>query len=264
MKLFYQHLLSLYKDNGIIGLCYLASSKMPKLDGFIKKPILYVYGNKASGKTEFVKFIFRNKFLDYYINNRTVLEFKSLLRNNHYPFILFDDINKPLDPFVRECIKSGYDDVTTDCQFIVSGQADLSKDVSLFTRMIFLDFSRMAGFSKDEKDGFRKLSFIREFALLSHYDFSESNFKAIKSLITADRIIESTFSSVESRLKENYRSLLAGYYYFADLFQCNEKMVVDIILRHLERQQLLISEPQIHSSENKEVFDIVKRNIAEL
>lgn len=237
---YYRCLLNIFNENGFLALCYLASTKMPNPENCIRTPILYIYGGKATGKTEFVKFMFREKCLKLHKGSISIKKLRESLRKRlECGLVHLDDINEPLDTDWRETIKSGYDIISKN-RLIISGSADLRNDITLFTRTIFLDFSRTADYSKEEKELFREYSFIRDFAYLWDFDFKQDNRRAIESLLKAHEAIESRCTKVEHRLKENYKSLLAGYLYFSELFSVRETRAIDMIVRHLERQQALI------------------------
>lgn len=251
MKQYYEYLSQFYGDKGMLGLFYLASTKLPKLDNYFSAPILYIYGEQATGKTEFVNFIFRESFARRSFKHTSIPTFRALLKTNTDLIMHLDDIDSELDLEWKENIKSSYDRVQSERRLIISGRG-LTKDVAFISRTIFIDLSRVFPFTEEQEWMFKAMSFIRDKASLWTYKYKKDEARAIRSLLKADKIIESRCENAEHRLKENYKTLLTAYFYFEDLFPVSESKAVDIVLRNLELQELMLYKDKKEDDQEEE------------
>ena len=240
MKQYYEYLSQFYGDKGLLGLFYLASTKLPNLNNFFNAPILYIYGEKATGKTEFVNFIFKEWYTRMTFKQTSLPTFRNLLKSNAH-LIHIDDVDTELGIEWTETFKSVYDPIQSGKRLIISGQVNLTKEVALFSRTIFIDLSRVFPFTEEQEWMFKAMSFIRDKAYFWTYKYKEDEARAIRCLLKADRIIENICANAEHRFKESYKSLLTAYFYFEDLFPVNEGKAVEIVVSNLERQQMMLS-----------------------
>ena len=255
-----------FRDYGIIGLCYLAKTMLPDNEKYWQNPILYVTGVKASGKTEFI-----NSMLRLYTEaerdsaNFGNCKYESLRhifreQNTNLKCLHIDDINKPLTLEWTEFIKSAYDSFYRKYLFI-SGYQDLSNDVTLYSRTIHIDLDNLylhLPDNFDAREALRAFLFIRNNADLRLFQFRPNHLHFLRSTVKAEIMIQDLCPNAEDRLKSNYASLLAGYLYFADIMPFTEGEAVHALISNLSKQQIMLS------NEKKEAFDIVKRNIADI
>ncbi|MBR3615483.1 MAG: AAA family ATPase [Bacteroidaceae bacterium] len=234
---------------GIIGLCYLAKTMLPNIENYWQNPILYVTGVKASGKTEFVKsmlHLYENKECKFAnFKNVKYESFRACLREqNTYTKILhIDDINKPLTTEWKEIIKSAHDPFHSK-HLIISGEQDLSNDVSLYSRTIHIELDNLylhIHDNYDARNALKALLYIRENAEVGFFKFRSSIFHFLRSAIKAEIIINASYPNAEGRLKRNYASLLAGYLYYADIMPFTESEAVIALISNLSKQQIMLS-----------------------
>lgn len=233
----------IYGDRGILGMCFLARTAMPVVYGThdLSKPILYVYGDKDTGKTEFIKSLFKTS--DISTMSINVLDVHKYFKvDSLIPGIShIDDINEPLDSNFIECIKGGSDPLYKRFM-IISGREDLRGNTSLFSRTVFLDFNGPWSFKENRAKDFEVFRFIRDHALINKFDVEHSTHKLVYSIHHAQKIIKYNFPTACDRVRENYIALLAGYFYFQDIFPANEQGVINTLLVELDKQNEVINQ----------------------
>lgn len=246
---YFKEFKNVFGNPGIIGLCYLAKTMLPNNENYWQNPILYVTGVKASGKTEFVKsmlHLYENrecKFANF--KNVKYESFRACLREqNTYTKILHvDDINKPLTTEWKEIIKSAYDPFYWK-HLIISGEQDLSNDVSLYSRTIHIELDNLFLYEHDNyaaREALKAFLYIRKNAEVGFFKFRSNNLHFLRSTVKAETIINGLYPNAEGRLKSNYASLLAGYLYYADIMPFTESEAVYALTSNLSKQQIILS-----------------------
>ncbi len=179
---FCNHIVSVFGDNGMIGICYYLASLFR--DVIYKQtqhfPMLNLFGPKGTGKSELGHclmsfFVAKNEAPN--IENSTIAALASVVEQTANALVHLDEFKNDIDLRKREFLKGLWDGTgrtkmnmdndkkkeTTqvDSGVIVSGQEMATADVALFSRMLFLEFNNCE-FSKQQQLRFDKLKEIRQ------------------------------------------------------------------------------------------------------
>lgn len=234
-KLFY-----VYGDNGMIGLCFLMATLFRdviyKRFGFF--PILNLFGPKDTGKTELALLLLRffgkdqDKGPNLSNTTRPALADHVALYSNAPCHI--DEFRNDVGVEKIEFCKGGWDGTgrtrmnmdkdrkkeTTpvDSSFILSGQHMPNADIALFTRLVFLSFSKNE-FTNEEKEAFNELRDLSKKGLchLTHeilllHDHFISTFFDSYDQVVSDLSSIVGEASIEERIFNNWTVIIASFH----------------------------------------------------
>jgi len=231
-------LISVFGNNAIFGLCFYFSclfhDHITKLFGFF--PILNLFGPKGTGKTELAISLlqfFGHQSKGPNITNTTnaaladhvalfsnacchIDEYKNNMEYEKIEFLkgLWDGTGRTRMNMDKDKKK---ETTHVDCGIIVSGQEMPTADIALYSRLIFLSFSKVE-FSDHEKSSFNELKEIEKQGLshLTHEllqlrslfirDFMDNYSQASEDLSIALKN-----NIIEDRIFRNWLVLLAAY-----------------------------------------------------
>lgn len=173
-------LITVFGDNAMIALCFLFASLFKDIvvgttTGF---PMLNVFGPKGTGKSELghsLSSFFKIKNVAPNIMNSTNAALAEAVAEISNGVVHLDEYKNDIPIEKRETLKglwdstgrtrmagSGYkqrETTAVDCGVVISGQEMPTADIALFSRLIFLTFSKIE-FSLEEKKNFADLKII--------------------------------------------------------------------------------------------------------
>ena len=264
LRTFADKLITVFGDNAKVGLCFLIAAVFRDIIAGQTKsfPILNLFGPKGSGKSELGHslmsfFIIKNTPPN--IQNATIAALGDAVAQCANALVHIDEYKNSIDLDKREFLKGLWDgtgrsrmnmdrdkkrEITSvDCGVILSGQEMPTIDIALFSRLIYLTFTKTE-FTIQEKRAFDDLKAVRDLGLshltlqlLQHRarmeaDFSDNYRQCMDDL--NDRLRGET---VEDRIQRNWVIPLTAFRTLEaviDLpFSYNEllKIAVDGILR---------------------------------
>ena len=231
-------LIRVFGDNAKVGLCFLLAALFRDIIAGQTKsfPILNLFGPKGSGKSELGHslmsfFIIKNTPPN--IQNATIAALGDAVAQCANALVHIDEYKNSIDLDKREFLKGLWDgtgrsrmnmdrdkkrEITAvDCGVILSGQEMPTIDIALFSRLVYLTFTKTE-FSTDEKRAFDDLKAVRDLGLshltlqlLRHRarmeaDFSDNYRQCMDDL--NDRLRGET---VEDRIQRNWVIPLAAF-----------------------------------------------------
>ena len=235
---FADKLITVFGDNAKVGLCFLLAALFRDvIAGQTKSfPILNLFGPKGSGKSELGHslmsfFIIKNTPPN--IQNATIAALGDAVAQCANALVHIDEYKNSIDLDKREFLKGLWDgtgrsrmnmdrdkkrEITAvDCGVILSGQEMPTIDIALFSRLIYLTFTKTE-FTTQEKRAFDDLKAVRDLGLshltlqlLRHRarmeaDFSDNYRQCMDDL--NDRLRGET---VEDRIQRNWVIPLAAF-----------------------------------------------------
>ena len=182
---FADKLITVFGDNAKVGLCFLLAALFRDvIAGQTKSfPILNLFGPKGSGKSELGHslmsfFIIKNTPPN--IQNATIAALGDAVAQCANALVHIDEYKNSIDLDKREFLKGLWDgtgrsrmnmdrdkkrEITAvDCGVILSGQEMPTIDIALFSRLIYLTFTKTE-FTTDEKRAFDDLKAVRDLGL---------------------------------------------------------------------------------------------------
>ena len=213
-------LVDVFGDNAKVGLCFLFATLFRDVVVSYTKsfPILNLFGPKGSGKSELghslMAFFIRDN-VPPNISNSTLPALADAVAQCANALVHLDEFRNNIDEQKREFLKGLWDgtgrnrmnmdrdkkrEVTrVSCGVIVSGQEMATADIALFSRFIFLSYSK-SQFSQEAKRKFADLTTYRKlgcshlvFEILKHRAFFESEFR---------KCYDESFSQLVDRLDQ--------------------------------------------------------------
>ncbi|MFZ4548414.1 MAG: DNA primase, partial [Bacteroidales bacterium] len=231
-------LMLVFGNNAMVGICFymatLFRDHIFKLFGFF--PILNLFGPKGAGKTELAISLlqfFGNHSKGLNLTNTTRPALADHVGMFSNAFCHIDEYKNNVEFEKIEYLKGLWDGTgrtrknmeqnkrnetsNVDCSIILSGQEMPTADIALFSRLVFLSFTKVE-YSDSEKQGFNKLKEIEKTGLthitheiLSFRDefiaiFLENYQEASKKLTA---LLDKTI--IEDRIFRNWIILIASY-----------------------------------------------------
>ena len=264
LRTFADKLITVFGDNAKVGLCFLIAAVFRDIIAGQTKsfPILNLFGPKGSGKSELGHslmsfFIIKNTPPN--IQNATIAALGDAVAQCANALVHIDEYKNSIDLDKREFLKGLWDgtgrsrmnmdrdkkrEITSvDCGVILSGQEMPTIDIALFSRLIYLTFTKTE-FTGEEKRAFDDLKTVRDLGLshltlqlLSHRSRMEAGFSDNYRAAMDDLNQRLRGETVEDRIQRNWVIPLAAFRTLeavTDLpFSYNEllKIAVDGILR---------------------------------
>lgn len=235
---YFSKLTGVFGDNAKVGICFLLATLFRDIiTGYTKSfPILNLFGPKGSGKSELghslmAFFIIEN--IPPNIQNATIPALADLVAQCANALVHIDEFKNNIDIDKREYLKGLWDgagrsrmnmdrdkkrEITAvDSGVILSGQEMATADIALFSRLIFLTFSK-SEFSEDEKRRYNELVEIRKRGLthltlqiIRHRARMEQQFISNYHFCLSDVIEALGAEKVEDRILRNWIIPLAAF-----------------------------------------------------
>ena len=231
-------LVSVFGDNAKVGLCFLLATLFRDVVVSYTRsfPILNLFGPKGSGKSELghslMAFFIRDN-VPPNISNSTLPALADAVAQCANALVHLDEFRNNLDEQKREFLKGLWDgtgrnrmnmdrdkkrEVTrVSCGVIVSGQEMATADIALFSRFIFLSYSK-SQFSQEAKRRFADLTECRKLGcthlvleLLRHRALFEADFRSCYDESFRQLVDELENSNVEDRIIRNWVIPLAAF-----------------------------------------------------
>lgn len=236
-------LIAVFRDNAKVGICFLLATLFKDIVTSVTTsfPILNLFGQKGTGKSEMghslVSFFMPNHEAPN-INSSTKAALAEVVAEVSNALVHLDEYKNNLDLDKREFLKGIWDctgrsrinidndkkrEITAvDSGVIMSGQEMPTADIALFSRTIFLTFSK-AQFNDDEKRRFEELQRIQKRGLthltaeiLKHRNYFQTHFRSAWDEVMSDMNELTREYNIEDRTFRNWVTVLAA-------FRCLEK-----------------------------------------
>lgn len=225
-----------FGDNGRVGFCFfLATLFRDEVTRETRSfPILNLFGPKGSGKTELghtLMSLFVSENVAPNIQNSTISALNDTVAAVANALVHIDEFKNDIDVNKREFLKGLWDGTgrtrmnmdldkkkettAVDSGVILSGQEMATADIALFSRLIFLSFSK-SEFTQAEKDAYQRLKKMRQpgmthltLQLLGLRNKVEASFRNIYQLTLNDISEKLKDSAIEDRILLNWVGPLA-------------------------------------------------------
>lgn len=225
-----------FGDNGRVGFCFfLATLFRDEVTRETRSfPILNLFGPKGSGKTELGHMLmsfFVSENVAPNIQNSTISALNDTVAAVANALVHIDEFKNDIDVNKREFLKGLWDGTgrtrmnmdldkkkettAVDSGVILSGQEMATADIALFSRLIFLSFSK-SEFTQAEKDAYQRLKKMRQpgmthltLQLLGLRNKVEASFRNIYQLTLNDISEKLKDSAIEDRILLNWVGPLA-------------------------------------------------------
>lgn len=231
-------LVQVFGDNAKVGICFLLASLFRDIIvGQTKSfPILNLFGPKGSGKSELGHslmsfFIIKNTPPN--IQNATIAALGDAVAQCANALVHIDEYKNSIDLDKREFLKGLWDgtgrsrmnmdrdkkrEITSvDCGVILSGQEMPTIDIALFSRLIYLTFTKTE-FSTAEKKAFDQCKALRDLGLshltlqlLRHRSKMETGFSDNYNQCMNDLNDRLKGETIEDRIQRNWVIPLAAF-----------------------------------------------------
>lgn len=235
---FAEKLINVFGDNAKVGLCFLLAALFRDIIAGQTKsfPILNLFGPKGSGKSELGHslmsfFIIKNTPPN--IQNATIAALGDVVAQCANALVHIDEYKNSIDLDKREFLKGLWDgtgrsrmnmdrdkkrEITSvDCGVILSGQEMPTIDIALFSRLIYLTFTKTE-FTTEEKHSFDDLKTVRDMGLshltlqlLRHRARMEADFSSHYRQCMEDLNDRLRGETVEDRIQRNWVIPLAAF-----------------------------------------------------
>ena len=231
-------LVQVFGDNAKVGICFLLASLFRDIIvGQTKSfPILNLFGPKGSGKSELghsLMSFFIIKNIPPNIKNATIAALSDAVAQCANALVHIDEYKNSIDLDKREFLKGLWDgtgrsrmnmdrdkkrEITSvDCGVILSGQEMPTIDIALFSRLIYLTFTKTE-FSTAEKQAFDQCKAMRDLGLshltlqlLRHRSKMETDFSANYRQCMNDLNDRLKGETIEDRIQRNWVIPLAAF-----------------------------------------------------
>lgn len=231
-------LINVFGDNAKVGIAFLLATLFRDVVTSITKsfPILNLFGPKGSGKSELGHSLMSFFIIDNTppnINNSTVPALSYAVAQCANALVHLDEFKNDIDIIKREFLKGlwdgagrnrmsqKYDDkrevTRVCCGVMVSGQEMATADIALFSRLIFLSYSK-SEFSREAKEAFEDLRTTRKrgcshltLQILKYRKRFEQEFKGYYNLCLTDLVDALGDAGIEDRILRNWLIPLAAY-----------------------------------------------------
>ena len=233
-----EKMIGVFGDNAKVGLCFLLATMFKDIVTGVTTsfPILNLFGPKGTGKSEMghalVSFFMPNSEAPN-INSSTKAALAEAVAEVSNALVHLDEYKNNLDLEKREFLKGIWDGTgrsrinidndkkrettAVDCGVIMSGQEMPTADIALFSRLIFLTFSK-AQFSDEEKRRFEDLQRTCKRGLthltaeiLSHRNFFQGHFRDAwdEAMMDMNNLVRGY--GIEDRTLRNWVTALSAF-----------------------------------------------------
>lgn len=236
-------LITVFGDNAKIGLCFLFASLFRDIITSVTTsfPILNLFGPKGTGKSELghslTSFFIPNNSAPN-INTATKAALAEAVAEMSNAVVHLDEYKNSLDMEKREFLKGLWDGTgrnrmnmdgdkkrqtsAVDSGIIISGQEMPTADIALFSRLIFLMFSKCE-FSDAEKQNYEDLKLVEKRGLthltgelLQLRRKFQGNFRASWDDAVSDMSKKIGKRTIEDRTLKNWATVLAAFKSISD------------------------------------------------
>lgn len=311
LKAFTDQMFRVFGDNAKVGFCFLLATLFRDIVTAETRffPILDLFGPKGSGKSELghtLMSFFIIGDVPPNINNSSVPAMNDMLAQVANALVHIDEYKNDIEPYKREFLKGIWDGTgrtrmnmdldkrkettAVNAGLILSGQEMPTADIALFSRLIFLTFSK-SEFSIEEKHEYQELYEMRSIGvshltlqLLAHRKKMEVDFR--KSFLQTKMEVSEMLASenVEDRILFNWLVPLAAFRTLEPMLDVSlaYQEMLGIVIEGIRRQngecktnnevanfwrvvQYLFANREIHSEGDFEVsyLDGIKTDIVE-
>lgn len=224
-------LIEVFGDNAKVGICFLLATLFKDVVTSVTKnfPILNLFGQKGSGKSEF-----GHSLMSFFIINNdppnlssaTDAALADTVAQCANALVHIDEYKNSIELSRREFLKGLYDGVgrtrmnmdrdkkrettAVDCGVMLSGQEMPTVDIAIFSRLIYLTFDR-SEFSLEAKRRFDELKDMRDMGcshlvlqILRHRKRVEAEFGSNYKAALADVIDTLEGEGIEDRILRNW------------------------------------------------------------
>ena len=230
-------LITVFGDNAKVALGFLLATLFKDVITHITTafPILNLFGPKGTGKSQLGHSLTSFFYTEYTAPNlagSTKAALAEAVAEVSNAIVHLDEYKKDLPPDKQEILKGIWDGTgrtrinldndkrrettAVDCGVIISGQEMPTADIALFSRMVFLTFSKTT-FSDEEKRNFETLNRIEKRGLshltakiLSKRSLVATHFRTAWDDTVADLSELVRTSAVEDRTLKNWATILAA------------------------------------------------------
>lgn len=230
-------LVKVFGDNAKVALGFLVATLFKDVITHITTsfPILNLFGPKGTGKSQLGHSLTSFFYTEYTAPNlagSTKAALAEAVAEVSNAIVHLDEYKKDLPPDKQEILKGIWDGTgrtrinldndkrrettAVDCGVIVSGQEMPTADIALFSRMIFLTFSKTT-FSDEEKQNFETLTRIEKRGLshltaqiLTKRHLFTANYRTAWDDTVSDLSNLVRTSAVEDRTLKNWATILAA------------------------------------------------------
>ena len=229
--------LKVYGDNAKIAFCFLVATLFKDIMVRVEKfPILFLFGPKGTGKTQFASSLTAWFYTDYKapsLEGSTKAAIAESLAEVSNAIVHFDEYKVGLGVDKQEILKGIWDGVgrtrvnvdndkrreqtAVDCGVIVSGQEQPTADIALFSRVLYLTFHKSV-FSAEEKRNMEALTRIEKRGLthltsqiLAMRSAFQGGYRDAWDSTLADFYAQVREYSVEDRALKNWACILAAF-----------------------------------------------------
>ena len=265
LRTYAEKLIEVFGDNAKVGISFLLATLFRDIIvGQTKSfPILNLFGPKGSGKSELGHslmsfFIIKNTPPN--IQNATIAALGDAVAQCANALVHIDEYKNTIDLDKREFLKGLWDgtgrsrmnmdrdkkrEITSvDCGVILSGQEMPTIDIALFSRLIYLTFTKTE-FSTSEKQAFDECKAIRDLGLshitlqiLRHRSKMEADFASNYRQCMSDLNERLKKESIEDRIQRNWVIPLAAFRTLDAVLDLpfNYRELLDIVANGIVRQ----------------------------
>ncbi|MCR5352390.1 MAG: DNA primase [Bacteroidales bacterium] len=229
--------LTVYGDNAKIAFCFLVATLFKDIMVRAEKfPILFLFGPKGTGKTQFASSLTAWFYTEYKapsLEGSTKAAIAEALAEVSNAIVHFDEYKVGLGVDKQEILKGIWDGVgrtrvnidndkrreqtAVDCGVVVSGQEQPTADIALFSRVLYLTF-RKSVFSAEEKQNMDALTRIEKRGLthltakiLELRSVFQGGYRDAWDATLADFYEQVRSFSVEDRALKNWACILAAF-----------------------------------------------------
>lgn len=231
-------LVKVHGENAKVAVCFLVASLFKDLVTSVTQrfPILNLFGPKGTGKTQLGASLTSFFFTDYSAPNlsaSTKAALAEAIAEVSNAIVHLDEYKKDLPPDKQEILKGLWDGTgrtrvnidndkrrettSVDCGVVLSGQEMPTADIALFSRMIFLSFSKTT-FTDEEKRNFERLRLIENRGIthltaqiLALRSIFAGGFRTAWDDTVADLSDKVRTAAVEDRTLKNWATVLAAF-----------------------------------------------------
>ena len=270
LKDYSSRLIQVFDKNASIALCFYFASLFR--DIIIRKfnffPILNLFGPKGAGKTELAVSImsFFGKFgKGPNINNTSKAALADHVSQLCNACAHIDEYKNSIDFDKIEFLKGMWDGTgrtrmnmekdkkkettAVDCAVILSGQEMPTADIALFSRLVYLTFTKYE-YTDEEKIAFNELKDIEQLGnthitnqILSHRNLFIKNFNTSFDIVGKDLMATIGKMVIEDRIFKNWQVILAAFHAIKDH--------IDVAFTYKELITLAASQLQAQNKETK-------------